>query len=216
MVTPRDIETKMFKVSFRGYNTTEVDEFLQEICDSYIDLYEENLELKKKAGLLSNAVGQYKSMEDTLQDALSVADKSADKIEKAAGSKAEEIIKNAELTAQSIIFGAEQKIADEEYRLEKIKRETEIYKAKIIDLLNAQLCVLKEYPQSGSIDLSAERPKQKMWNKKTETSVAAEEVTKKYTAGEISDTVTDVEKQVSQDTTDLSNEDTQKLEPIKD
>ena len=114
MITPREIEEKGFRMSFRGYNTDDVDDFLQEICDSYTEIYESNRRLKEKTGRLSDAVGQYKSMEDTLSDALNVAGKSADEIEEDANGKAEQIIRNAELTAQSIIGGAEQKIAEEQ------------------------------------------------------------------------------------------------------
>lgn len=153
MITPREIEEKGFRMSFRGYNTDDVDDFLQEICDSYAEIYESNRKLKEKTGRLSDAVGQYKSMEDTLSDALNVAGKSADEIEEDANGRAAQIVRNAELTAQSIIDGAEQKIAAEQYRYENIKREIEIYKTKIIELLNAQLCVLKGYPKSASLDV---------------------------------------------------------------
>lgn len=167
MVTPRDIAEKGFKISFRGYNTEEVDDFLQDIYDSYIEIYRANQKLNETTGRLSDAVGQYKSMEDTLNDALNIAGKSADEIEESARSKAAEIIKNAEIAANSIIAGAEQKIAAEEYRLENIKRETETYKAKIKELLNAQLCILNEYPQSASLDSEGSAPDKAapMWKK---------------------------------------------------
>ncbi|MDO5311666.1 MAG: DivIVA domain-containing protein, partial [Clostridia bacterium] len=167
MVTPQDIAEKGFRISFRGYNTEEVDDFLQEIYDSYIEIYEANQKLNETTGRLSDAVGQYKSMEDTLNDALNIAGMSADEIEESAHSKAAEILKNAELAANSIIAGAEQKIAAEQYRLENIKRETETYKAKIIELLNAQLCVLNEYPESASLSGvdSASDKDAHMWKK---------------------------------------------------
>ncbi len=38
MLTPQDIENKVFKTSFKGYNTEEVDNFLQEVCDSFVEL----------------------------------------------------------------------------------------------------------------------------------------------------------------------------------
>ena len=78
MVTPQDIAEKGFRISFRGYNTEEVDDFLQEIYDSYIEIYEANQKLNETTGRLSDAVGQYKSMEDTLNDALNIAGRSAD------------------------------------------------------------------------------------------------------------------------------------------
>lgn len=152
MITPQDIAEKEFRMSFRGYNTEDVDNFLQEVYDCFDEIYNSNQDLKEKTGRLSDAVGQYKSMEDTLNNALNIAGKSADEIEDCANEKAAQIIRNAEITAQSIIAGAEQKIRAEEYRLENIKRETELYKEKIIQLLNAQLSLLDGYPMpSGSI-----------------------------------------------------------------
>ncbi len=148
MLTPQDIESKVFKVSFKGYNTGEVDDFLQEVVDSYVELYLENKRLRERF---------VKSTADTVP-LRTVTDNVDEETE------ASEIIKNAEIIAESIIAGAEQKIAEEAYRLESIKRETEIYKSKIVELLNAQLSVIKGYPGSGSFD--AEISKQ---SKKNET-----------------------------------------------
>ena len=166
MLTPKDIETKSFKVSLKGYNVAEVDDFLQEICDSYLEIYASNKALK------DTAVGQYKSMEDTITDAAKIADKNAYDIESDANVKAKLIIENAELTARSIVAGAEQKVSEETYRLESIKREVELYKNKIVELLNAQLSILKGYPQSGSIgiDITPTHTPQ-MWKKKEEPQI---------------------------------------------
>ncbi len=178
MLTPKDIETKSFKVSLKGYNVSEVDDFLQEICDSYLEIYESNRILKEKAERLSAAVGQYKSMETTITDAAKIADKNAYDIESDANVKAKLIIENAELTAKSIVAGAEQKVSEETYRLESIKREVELYKNKIVELLNAQLSILKGYPQSGSIgiDVTPIHTPQ-MWKKKTVEETRKEDVT---------------------------------------
>ena len=179
MLTPKDIETKIFKISFRGYDVSEVDDFLQEICDSYVEIYSENKKYQDSIKRLSEAVGQYKSMEDTITDAVTVADKSASEIEIDAKQKAAAIIKNAEDTAKSIVAGAEQKIASEAYRLDTIKREIEIYKSKIIDLLNAQLSVLKEYPQSGDFESNLTKThEQQMWKRRNEKSFVKEDAKK--------------------------------------
>ena len=148
MLTPQDIESKMFKVSFKGYNTAEVDDFLQEICDSYVEIYTENKKYKEQNARLSEAVGKYKSMEGTLQDALNVADVSTGEIAKDAEDKADIVVKNAEKIAADIIAGAKQKTAQEAERFNEIQQKVEIYKSKIADLLNAQLSILDSYPVS--------------------------------------------------------------------
>ena len=173
MLTPQDIENKMFKISFKGYNTEEVDDFLQQICDSYVELYMESKKYREQNGLLSEAVGQYKSMEGTLQDALSVADKSTGEIEKDAHRKAEAIIKNAEQTAADIVAGAKQKTELELQRFNEIQKKIEIYKEKITDLLNAQVSILSGYPASvtertETIDTKPVREAKKKEEMKTE------------------------------------------------
>lgn len=222
MVTPQDIAEKGFRISFRGYNTEEVDDFLQEIYDSYIEIYEANQKLNETTDRLSDAVGQYKSMEDTLNDALNIAGMSADEIEKSAHSKASEIIKNAELAANSIIAGAEQKIAAEEYRLENIKREIDTYKAKIVELLNAQLCVLNEYPGSASLsgsDTASENDshmwkKQRNFTKRKVSANAAADITDTKQAAAAAKPSKKFDKfEKTEEDTDLSK--TELFEPIK-
>ena len=154
MLTPEEIESKVFTSGFRGYNPEEVDDFLQEISDSYVDAYNECQKAKEDVRHLSEAIEKYKSIEGTITGAASVADKSALEIENEARKKAESIIKSAEFEAKSIIAGAEQKIANESYRYEKLKREIELYKAKIVELLNSQLSVIKDYPAPGALEFS--------------------------------------------------------------
>ena len=50
MITPLDIQNKEFKKSLIGYNTREVDTYLDAINDDYEKLYRENIELKIRLG----------------------------------------------------------------------------------------------------------------------------------------------------------------------
>lgn len=148
MLTPNDIEKKEFNLSLRGYNTAEVDDFLGEICDSYAEICAEKEKLQAQVDNLSDAVEKYKAMESSLGDAMSVANKSVNEIQCDANHKADKIVENAQNTANSMLASVEQIITAESYRFETMKREIEMYKAKIIELLNSQLSVLKEYPTS--------------------------------------------------------------------
>ncbi|HOP74780.1 MAG TPA: DivIVA domain-containing protein, partial [Bacillota bacterium] len=48
MLTPVDLETTVFRRSFRGYNVQEVQEFMSKITHDYEHLYRENIDLKEK------------------------------------------------------------------------------------------------------------------------------------------------------------------------
>ena len=145
MLTPADIENKEFKKEMRGYNITEVNIFLKEVAMSYEKIYQENLSAMDRIGMLSDAVKQYKSMEDTLKNALSVAKGAGDEIKNSAHGQAQMIIKDAENKAVKIINEAAKEVADINYKYEEMKRSVEVFTAKVVSLLNSQLEIIKEY-----------------------------------------------------------------------
>ena len=145
MITPLDIENKKFyKQMVNGYKVEEVDEFLDELMIDYEKLYKENIELKKNAEELHNDVGQYKDIESTLQNTLVIAQKTADEVKKTAEKQAEQIIKDAELTAKEKTAGIENEIMLKEKELAEVKKKFEVYKAKMESLLISQLELIKD------------------------------------------------------------------------
>ena len=121
MLTPQDIGTKVFTKSLRGYDVKEVDRFLQEVSENYEKLYKENLAANERIGMLSDAIRQYKAMEESLSVMANDA-------------KAEQMLNDS---AQEI-----ERVA---YRYEQMKRSVEVFRAKVVSLLHAQLDIIKDY-----------------------------------------------------------------------
>ena len=145
MITPLDIENKKFaKQMVNGYNVNEVDDFLDEVTASYERLYKENAELKANAEELHNDVGQYKNIETTLQSTLVMAQKTADEIQAVAKQQAEQIIKEAETKAKQSVDELNSQITMKQKELEDIKRQFDVYKAKMESLLISQLELIKD------------------------------------------------------------------------
>ena len=148
MITPLDIENKKFsKQMVNGYNVNEVDEFLDELTAEYEKLYKENASLKSSAEELNNDVGQYKNIEATLQNTLVIAQKTADEIQTVAKGQAEQIVKEAELKAKSVSEELNTQILLKEKELEELKKQIDVYKAKVESLLISQLELLKDINQ---------------------------------------------------------------------
>ena len=145
MLTPADIENKEFKKEMRGYSISDVNNFMKEVAMSYEKIYQENLGAMDRIGMLTDAVKQYKSMEDTLRNALSVAKGAGDDIKTNAHGQAQVIIKDAEAKAAEIINQAAKEVADINYRYEEMKRSVEVFKAKVVSLLNSHLEIIKDY-----------------------------------------------------------------------
>lgn len=145
MITPLDIENKRFaKQKLGGYNVDEVDDFLDELTLEYGKLYKENTELKEKKEELDNNVGKYKDIENTLQNTLVMAQKTADEITAVAKQQAEQIVKEAEFSAKSSVEELNSQILVKQKELEDLRKQFDVYKAKMESLLISQLELLKD------------------------------------------------------------------------
>lgn len=145
MLTPLDIENKRFsKQMMNGYNVGEVDDFLDELTIDYEKLYKENADMKEKLDETLNNLSQYKSIESTLQSTLVMAQTTADDIKKVAQQQAEQIVKDAEVDAREAVNELNQEIAIKQKELEDLKKQFDVYKAKMESILISQLELLKE------------------------------------------------------------------------
>lgn len=145
MYTPLDIENKKFaKQMMNGYSVEEVDNFLDELTLDYEKLYKEASENKNKIEELESSIVKYKNLETTLQNTLVMAQGTADEIKKVAQQQAEQIIKEAQGTAKQQLIEIEQQITIKQKELEDLKKQFDVYKAKMESLLISQLELLKE------------------------------------------------------------------------
>lgn len=145
MITPLDIENKRFgKQKLGGYNVNEVDDFLDELTLEYGKLYKENAELKTQREELDSNVGKYKNIENTLQNTLVMAQKTADEITQVAKQQAEQIIKDAEYQAKTSVDELNTQIFSKQKELDDLKKQFDVYKAKMESLLISQLEILKD------------------------------------------------------------------------
>ena len=83
-LTPLDIHNKEFTRSFRGYNEEEVDEFLDLIVAELEWYMRENEELQANIAGLESRINHYKGLEETLKNAIVLAQKAADQIKESA------------------------------------------------------------------------------------------------------------------------------------
>lgn len=152
MLTPLDIENRKFNKEVRGYSKAEVEEFMQVISENYELLYKENHVNKDKINMLSSAIKQYKSMEETLQSAILVAQNAGDEVVQNARKSAENIIKDAENKAAQLLSDASREVTRLSYEYEEMRRSIEVFKTRIISLLTSQLDIVKDFsmPEQGA------------------------------------------------------------------
>ena len=156
MITPLDIENKRFsRKMMNGYNVEEVDDFLDEIMVDYEKNYKELAINSAKLDELTNALEHYKNIEETLQNTLVMAQSTAEEVKSVAKQQAEQIITEAQREADEIIRNSketarrgleelEQEIRVKEQQFNELKKQFDIYKAKMEALLISQSELIKE------------------------------------------------------------------------
>lgn len=145
MITPLDIENKRFsKQMMNGYSVEEVDDFLDDLTADYSKNYKEATELKAKVEELTQSLEHYKTIEETLQSTLVMAQKTAEDVKKVAQQQADQIINDAKGVAQKQANDLDNEIVAKKKELEDVKKQFDIYKAKMESLLISQLELLKD------------------------------------------------------------------------
>ena len=145
MYTPLDIENKKFsKQMMNGYSVEEVDDFLDELTVDYGKAYKESTEAKKKIDELTQSLAHYKNIEETLQSTLVMAQSTAEEVKSVARQQAEQIVKDAKGNAQKEADSLVQEINMKKKELDDLKKQFDVYKAKMEALLISQLELLKD------------------------------------------------------------------------
>lgn len=144
MLTPLDIHNKEFKRSFRGYNETDVDEFLDRVIKDYEQLYRENIEIKENLERLSSKLEQFQQMESTLHNTLIIAQETAEEVKLNAKKATELMIKEAEVEAKSLLDEAANKIRRMANEYDNLQKQDQVYRLRVRNLLHAQLEILGE------------------------------------------------------------------------
>ena len=145
MITRLDMENKKFgKQMMNGYSVEEVDDFLDDLTVDYSKNYKEISELKAKVEELNASVAHYKTIESTLQNTLLMAQETAEEVKNVAKQKAEQIVNDAKASSEKRVIELNNEINMKKQALEDIKKQFDIYKAKMESLLISQLELLKE------------------------------------------------------------------------
>ncbi len=139
MLTPIDIQSKVFRSSGMGYQKADVDAFFSTVFSSYEELYKENNELKEKISAMADNLNHYKEIEKALQKALVLAETTAEETVVSAKKNATVIEQEAVLKAQSIVADAKVEMEHIQNQMGELVRSYDQYKAQYRALAQAQI-----------------------------------------------------------------------------
>ena len=155
MLTPADIKNRTIKTTMGGYNKKDTDEFIASILESFEELNNENKKLKEKLTSLSDGIQYYKNLEDNLQKALVLAEKTYDETKSAAKAEAANIVSLAKAEASDIVSKAKLE-ADELIKNTKSDIDKNVVEAQHkANILNERLSRLTSSFESYKRDIKA-------------------------------------------------------------
>lgn len=147
MHTLNEIKNKKFDKSAFGYKVEDVENFLNEVIDYVSALENEKAETEKKLVVLANKIEEYRNEEDSLRQALLGAQKLGDSILKEAKNRAEIIMRDATIKSENIVKNVKEDVKREEVILNKMKREVDAFRSKMLTMYNSHIDMIKSIPE---------------------------------------------------------------------
>ena len=142
MLKPMDIHNKEFKKAVRGYDTEEVDEFLDEIIVDFEKMQRELDLLRNQLSTYSENMTSYKERESALNNALITAQQFADNVKAEAEMTAQKIISDAKDQAKAIVGSSETKLDNMQKSYDLLTGKFQEIKDNLRHYLEGQLDIL--------------------------------------------------------------------------
>ena len=142
-LSPLDIQSQQFRVKMKGYETREVDNFLEMVASEFEEIIRENSTLKEKLVRLTNHLDELRQREQTLKETMITAQKVTEDMKIAARKEAEMILSEAELKAERMIEDGHRKLAGLNDQIIEIKRLRAHFETQVRSAAESHLKILK-------------------------------------------------------------------------
>ncbi|HDN67431.1 MAG: septum formation initiator [Candidatus Latescibacterota bacterium] len=149
-ITALDLRKQEFKKAFRGYDTEEVDAFLEIVAAEFEQISRKDASLREKIESLEAALAEYRNLEKTLQSTLLAAQKTTEETKANAQREADLIVRDAEIRAEKIVDRARAELNRINQEIANLKTQRDSFLARLKSLLNYQMYLL-ETMESGEI-----------------------------------------------------------------
>ena len=142
-LSPLLIKKQEFQKSVRGYNTDEVQAFLEKVSSDIEELINEKDNLEKEVEKLKEKVNEFQKLEKNLQDTLIKAQDSSVKTLESAKVQTNLLIKEAEIKAAQIIENARKSADEIRNAVMTLRDEKDLIIARLKAIINTQSNLLE-------------------------------------------------------------------------
>ncbi len=130
-LTPLDVRKKRgdFAKTLRGYDASEVDNFLELVAERMEVLVKEKLELEERSDTLGKKVEAQEGRENAIQEALVTAQKLREDVKSQAQQEAEFLLREARGRIEGMVNAAGRTLVERRAMLEELERQRERFQA---------------------------------------------------------------------------------------
>ena len=136
-----------FDTVFRGYDKNQVQTFLDEVIGNYEGLLAKSRNTEEENKKLKEQLIYYQRIEDTMNRAIYTAEAAGDQIKATARKEADSLVQEARHNASRIINDALLKAEKAQNHADQLKRNTNILKRRLRQIIENQLEVINEIDQ---------------------------------------------------------------------
>lgn len=145
MIAPHELKNKVFNKSVRGYNCAEVEEYVEFLIDKYTEIYRRNCELENELRTTKVKYSELHHDEDTIRAVIVKAQKLGENIVNQAKSEAQKIIDSTKEKCNEKILEAENKVAESQQEIVKIKALSEEFRNGLYEQYLEHIKTLKAF-----------------------------------------------------------------------
>ena len=102
-LTPIEIRSHRFNARIRGYDTAEVEAFLDTVVSDFEEVVRENAKLRREGERLGRELEAHRSRERNIQNTLTTAHEVVEQLKRTAAKEAEVVVSQAELQAEKLL-----------------------------------------------------------------------------------------------------------------
>jgi len=154
-LTPLDIKKQEFKKGMRGYDTVEVDTFMDMVAAEFEDLLKSHKEMRDRVVELEVQLKDYRQIEKTLQQTLLQAQETTARTYEVARKEAETIIRGGEQKAAKLVEQANTDLQRINNDVMQLLARKESLLGRLRVLLSSELDLIKTMELGGPGELTS-------------------------------------------------------------
>lgn len=135
---------RKFDTVFHGYDKNQVQKCIDDIINNYEVLLNKSKKTEEQNRLLREKIQYYERIEDSMNRAIFTAETAGDQIKSSARKEAEALITEARHNASRIINDALLKAEKAQNHADQLKRNTNVLKRRLRQIIENQLEVIEE------------------------------------------------------------------------